>query len=147
MYKYVCADPDPDTMQRRALVDYTFSDGLRIPAGTSIFMPSRLLGRDPDLHSSADSFDATRWKRMREEGDASKFHFASLQDDMLPWGSGPHACPGRFMVQEVLKVIFINLVTKYDVKYAEGIDSRPPDFPQHTDSMPNLMAGLLFKER
>ena len=61
-------------------------------------------------------------------------------------GSGPHACPGRLMVQEVLKVICINLVTKYDIKYVEGIDSRAPDYPQHTDSMPNLMAGLLFKE-
>ncbi|KAH8660624.1 cytochrome P450 [Xylariales sp. PMI_506] len=136
-----------NTMQRRALVDYTFKDGLRIPVGTSIFMPSRLLGRDPDVHHDATSFDATRWKRMREQGDASKFHFASLQDDMLPWGSGPHACPGRFLVQEVLKVIFIQLLTKYDIKYAEGIDSRPPDLPHNTDFVPNLMAGLLFKER
>ena len=134
-------------MQRRALKDCTFSDGLRIPAGTSIFLPSRLLGHDPDLHLDAVKFDATRWKRMREEGDASKFHFASLQDDMLPWGSGPHACPGRFMVQEVLKVIFIHLVTKYDVKYSDGVESRPPDFQQNTDSMPNLMTVLLFKER
>ncbi|RDL36340.1 uncharacterized protein BP5553_05692 [Venustampulla echinocandica] len=139
--------PQHCTMQRRALEGYTFKDGLYIPAGTSIFLPSRLLGRDPDVHPDGAKFDAKRWKRMREEGDATKFHFASLQNDMLPWGSGPHACPGRFLVQEVIKIIFIHLVTKYDVKYSEGVESRPPDYLEHTNSIPNIMALLLFKER
>jgi cytochrome P450 len=134
-------------MQRRALEDYTFKDGLRIPAGTSIVMPSRLLGRDPDLHADAASFDAKRWKRMREQGDATKFHFASLEDTMLPWGSGPHACPGRFLVQEVIKIVFMRLVTKYDIKFSDGAESRPPDLRQHAGSNPNVMAMLLFKER
>jgi cytochrome P450 len=134
-------------MQRRALEDYTFKDGLRIPAGTSIVMPSRLLGRDPDLHTDAANFDAKRWKRMREQGDATKFHFASLEDTMLPWGSGPHACPGRFLVQEVIKIVFMRLVTKYDIKFSDGAESRPPDLRQHAGSNPNVMAMLLFKER
>ncbi|KAI0124122.1 cytochrome P450 [Xylariales sp. AK1849] len=136
-----------NTMQRMALVDYTFKDGLRIPAGTSIVIPSRLVGRDPEIHADAAQFDAQRWKRLREQGDATKFHFASLQDDMLPWGSGPHACPGRFLAQEIIKLIFIHLVTKYDIKYPEGVESRPPDLSQHANSNPNIMALLLFKER
>ncbi|KAH8196672.1 hypothetical protein TruAng_009169 [Truncatella angustata] len=136
-----------NTMQRRAIVDYTFKDGLRIPAGTSIVVPSRLLGRDSDLHDNALQFEANRWKRMREEGDATKFHFASLQDDMLPWGSGSHACPGRFLAQEIIKLIFIHLVTKYDIKFPEGVESRPPDLAENANSNPNVMATLLFKER
>jgi cytochrome P450 len=134
-------------MQRMALGDYTFKDGLSIPAGTSIVMPSRLLGLDPDLHSDPDRFDAERWKRIRKQGDATKFHFASLQDDMLPWGSGPHACPGRFLAQEILKLIFIHFVTKYDIKFPEGDGHRPPDLSDHGVSNPNMMAMLLFKER
>jgi cytochrome P450 len=126
--------------------DFTFKDGLLIPAGTSIVMPSRLLGRDPALHTGADKFDAQRWKRKRDEGDATKFHFASLEDNMLPWGSGPHACPGRFLVQEVIKMIFIGLVTNYDIKFADG-ESRPPDLLQHAGANPNAMAMLLFRER
>ncbi|KAH6649111.1 cytochrome P450 [Truncatella angustata] len=136
-----------NTMQRRAIVDYTFKDGLRIPAGTSIVVPSRLLGRDSDLHDNALQFEANRWKRMREEGDATKFHFASLQDDMLPWGSGSHACPGRFLAQEIIKLIFIHLVTKYDIKFPEGVESRPPDLAENANSNPNVMATFLFKER
>lgn len=48
---------------------------------------------------------------------------------MLPWGSGHNACPGRFMVQEVFKLIFINLVTKYDMRCVEGVESPPPRLP------------------
>ncbi len=136
-----------DTMQRRALEDWTFKDGLHIPASTSIFMPSRLLSRDPDVHPNGTEFDAKRWKRMREEGDATKFHFASLQDTMLPWGSGPHACPGRFLVQEIIKSLLIQLVTRYDMKFPEGVDRRPPDVPNQTSSFPDTRTPLLFKER
>ena len=136
-----------DTMQRRALQDYTFKDGLHIPAGTSIFMPSRLLSRDPDIHPHGASFDAHYWKRMREQGDSTKNHFASLQDTMLPWGSGPHACPGRFLVQEIIKSLIIHLVTKFDIKFPEGVDGRPPDVPNQTSSFPDVRTPLLFKER
>ncbi|KAF3015944.1 hypothetical protein E8E14_012074 [Neopestalotiopsis sp. 37M] len=136
-----------NTMQRMTLHEYVFKDGLRIPAGTPIVMPSRLLGLDPDLHANPEKFDARRWKRMREQGDATKFHFASLQDDMLPWGSGPHACPGRFLSQEIIKLILIHFVTTYDMKIPADDGHRPPDHPDHGTSNPNMMATLLFKER
>ncbi|KAK8101942.1 cytochrome p450 protein [Apiospora kogelbergensis] len=137
-----------NTMQRLAVVDYTFKDGLRIPAGTSIVVPSRLLGRDPDLHGrDADKFDAKRWLRRREQGDATKFHFASLQDDMLPWGSGPHACPGRFLAQDMIKLVLVHLLTQYDLKFPEGVEGRPADIPENTNSNPNMMAQILFKGR
>ncbi|KAL4903349.1 cytochrome P450 [Aspergillus multicolor] len=136
------------TMQRIALQDVTFSDGLRIPAGTWLQMPSRMHGRDSDVvpGGHGEEFDALRWKQLRQQGDATKFHFASVQDDMLPWGSGAHACPGRFLVQDVLKLIFIHLITKYDIKFAES-ESRPADLEDHTGTMPNIMSNVLFKER
>ncbi|KAK8010249.1 hypothetical protein PG990_009214 [Apiospora arundinis] len=137
-----------NTMQRLAVVDYTFKDGLRIPSGTSIVVPSRLLGRDPGLHGrNAGKFDAKRWLRKREQGDATKFHFASLQDDMLPWGSGPHACPGRFLAQEMIKLVLVHLLTRYDLKSPDGVEGRPADLPENTNSNPNMMAQILFKER
>jgi len=142
-------------MQRIALQDYTFKDGLlRIPAGTPIVMPSRLLGLDPDLHRDADRFDPSRWERRRREqggdgdGDAAnKFHFASLHDDMLPWGSGPHACPGRFLAQDIIKLVLVSFVMGYDIKIAGGDGRRPPDTPDHGTSNPNMGAMLLFRER
>ncbi|KAK5657868.1 hypothetical protein OQA88_2416 [Cercophora sp. LCS_1] len=137
-----------NTMQRLALQDYIFKDGLRIPAGTPLVMPSRLLGLDPDLHPAPEQFDPSRWKRMREQhGDATKFHFASVHDDMLPWGSGPHACPGRFLAQHMIKLILIHFVTRYDIKHGEGDGHRPPDMPDHGTEAPNMGAMLLFKER
>ncbi|RDW93031.1 cytochrome P450 [Aspergillus mulundensis] len=136
------------TMQRIALQEVTFSDGLRIPAGTWVHMPSRMHGRDSAVvpGGKGEEFDALRWKRLREEGDATKFHFASVHDEMLPWGSGAHACPGRFLVQDVLKVLFIHLVTKYDMKFVEG-EKRPTDWDEHTGTMPDVMASVLVRER
>ncbi|KAK4185837.1 cytochrome P450 [Podospora australis] len=138
-----------NTMQRMVLEPegYTFKDGLHLPQGTPMVMPSRLLGLDPDLHREADKFDATRWKKKREEGDATKFHFASIHDDMLPWGSGPHACPGRFIAQDIIKLILVHFVTQYDIKCAEGDGHRPVDTPDHATFNPNMGAMLMFKER
>ncbi|KAL4879214.1 cytochrome P450 [Aspergillus karnatakaensis] len=133
------------TMQRIALQDHTFKDGLQIPAGTWLQMSSRMHGSDPTIVPDGDKFDPMRWKKLRENGDVTKNHFASVHDEMLPWGSGAHACPGRFLVQDVLKLIFIHLLSKHDLAFENG--ERPADWDDNTGTMPNTGANILVKER
>ncbi|KAH6627324.1 cytochrome P450 [Chaetomium tenue] len=135
------------TLQRMAVEDFTFKDGLHLPAGTQIAMPNELIGLDPDLHENAETFDAKRFLRKREQIDPNKFHFASISEDMLPFGSGLHACPGRFLAQDVMKLMFIRLLTRYEFKYPEGVDSRPANIERHHNIMPNTGLSLLFKEK
>ncbi|KEY71951.1 hypothetical protein S7711_07100 [Stachybotrys chartarum IBT 7711] len=134
------------TMQRLAVTPYTFKDGLHIPSGTQVSIPNELLGLDPELHENADIFDAKRFLRVTQEGEINRFQFGAVCDNLLSWGSGHHACPGRFLAQEVMKLMFIQLLTNYQVQYPAGVKSRPADILRHHQIMPALAVPLAFKE-
>ncbi|MFC0222310.1 cytochrome P450 [Nocardioides zeicaulis] len=63
-------------------------DGRAVPAGGMVLVSPLLLGRSPDLvpgeEETLPRFDPARW------GDAARRPGA-----WLPFGAGPHACPGR----------------------------------------------------
>ncbi|KAI1127403.1 cytochrome P450 [Nemania abortiva] len=135
------------TMQRYAASPVTFKDGLCIPAGTQISCANHQVNLDPDLHPQAEQFDPKRALRQREQIDPNKFHFASVSDDAINFGSGFHACPGRFLAQEALKMMFIHLLMNYELKFADDTTVRPPDIKRNFNSMPNFTVPILFRER
>ncbi|KAK4222297.1 cytochrome P450 [Podospora fimiseda] len=139
------------TMQRMVVREegFLFKDGLRLPRYTQISMPNEMIGLDEELHGEdAKEFDAKRWLRKREEtGEGSRYHFASISDDMLAFGSGMHACPGRFLAQEVIKLMFVELLEEFEVRYPEGVEKRPGDILKHHNIMPNVGVELLFREQ
>jgi cytochrome P450 len=102
---------------------------------------------DTAIHSDPDTFDAYRHLRKRQESNTHKFHFASVSEDMLNWGAGRHACPGRFFAQETLKLLIIHLLTHYDFKHAEGTEEIPRFLPSNLFIVPNPALPILFKER
>lgn len=134
-------------MQRVAVVDWNFKDGLLIPAGTQLAFSNLQVALDEELHPNANTFDPKRYLRKREEIDPNKFHFASITDDSLHFGTGFHACSGRFVAQDAMKLIFFHLLTHYDLKYPEDGQKSPASIPLDFNIMPNVMAPLLFKER
>jgi len=85
--------------------------------------------------------------RKREAIDTHRYHFASASDDMLHFGGGNHACPGRFLAQESLKLMFVYLLTNYDFKLAEEHAKAPKLVARNLIAMPNMGVPILFKER
>ncbi|KAH6650455.1 cytochrome P450 [Chaetomium tenue] len=71
------------TMQRSAVVDYVFQDGLRLPKHTQILFPACEFNRDGDVHPNPDVFDPWRFLKMRKAGDPNKHHFAYVSDQMM----------------------------------------------------------------
>lgn len=147
------------TVQRMvASKPYTFKDGLlTLPVGATISFANSEYSFDSAIHPDAHTFDPKRHLRKRQQfvgtDNANKFHFASTEDTIV-WGSGPHACPGRFFAQEVLQMIFVHFLTMYDIKYppaeneekeGQGVHRRPPSLPMGFNIVPNVMAPLLFK--
>ena len=97
---------------------FTFKDGLHIPQFSQLAFPRYPYGMDADVNPDPETFDYKRHLRRRVgEDNATKFHFASVSDDTLAWGTGVHACPGRFLAQESLKLIFANLVARYEFRF------------------------------
>ncbi|KAM7189906.1 Ent-kaurene oxidase [Rhypophila sp. PSN 637] len=102
------------TLERMAVKAYTFKDGLHTPNHT-----------------------------QRVGDDATRFHFTSVSENTLTWGAGMHACPGRFLAGETLKLIFVNLVMGYEMKF----DKTPgPDRMMGMFMAPDNTATVMVKK-
>jgi cytochrome P450 len=126
---------------------WTFDDGLHIPAGTQLSFPNQQLNLDTDIHPDAGSFDAERFLRKRMQGDLNKHHFASVSEDSITWGSGYHACPGRFLAQDALKLLFIYLLENFDFKHAKDGQKRPKDMHHGFAIGPDITMPILFRRK
>jgi cytochrome P450 len=134
-------------MKRKAMKDFTFSDGTLIPKGTFVAVPSYAMHHDENIYADPHEFQGARFEKMRGQlspGEAARHQMISTNPEYLLFGYGRHACPGRFFAVNELKVILSHVVVHYDVKL-EG------EFPQqgwHGPSMvPNRNAAVLFKSR
>ncbi|KIJ58910.1 hypothetical protein HYDPIDRAFT_141191 [Hydnomerulius pinastri MD-312] len=109
-------------ISRKAVKDFTFSNGVRIPAGASVSIPVGWTHQNPEVYPDPQTFDVSRFALGdRDHGDPSH-----LDPDFLFFGYGKHACPGRSVAIRVIKCIVAQLVMKYDVRWAkEGFVPRP----------------------
>lgn len=128
------------------MTDYTFKDGLHVPAGTVVSFPNLRHNLDRSLVPEADTFDGKRWLRRRIGFNTSKFQFASTAEDAFDWGGGLHACPGRFMAEVTIKLILVYLVTKYDMKLTEGGPERPVESRRFMDLTPDTSMPVLIRD-
>ncbi|KAK7926620.1 cytochrome P450 [Apiospora marii] len=131
------------TVQRLALVPKTFHDGFHIPAGTQVMFANRQLNHDLDLYPDPERFDA---KRFYDRDGNNKHHFATVSDDFINFGSGFHACPGRFFAQDVIKLLLASLLIRYDFKYLEKGQKRPADMTDNLVVYPDVTVPILIKE-
>jgi cytochrome P450 len=79
-------------MTRKAMKDFTFSDGTVLPQGTIVAVAFQATRLDNGVYDNADKFDPFRFANMREEdGDDAKHSFVSTNPDYLAFGHGRHA--------------------------------------------------------
>ncbi|KAI0141717.1 cytochrome P450 [Xylariaceae sp. FL1272] len=136
------------TCQRFSLKSYTFKDGLHIPRGTVVSFPTASYNLDPASMSMADAstFNGKRWLHRRAGFHTSKYQFASLAEDSFDWGSGPHACPGRFMADITIKLILISLITRYDMKLVDDAKERPAESKRFLDLTPDTSTPVMIRD-
>ncbi|KIL65509.1 hypothetical protein M378DRAFT_76984, partial [Amanita muscaria Koide BX008] len=135
------------TMSRKALRDFTFSDGTTIPAGSTMAVPFNGVNTDPNDYSDPSVFDGFRFEKLRgQDGESMKHQITSLGVDYILFGNGRHACPGRFFVANELKVMLAHVVMNYDVKMADG-KGRPRNWQFGFRRAPDTTAQILFRKR
>jgi len=111
------------TSSRLVLRPFTFSNGVTIPAGTMISIPSSAVHRDERIFTNPDEFDGFRFAKLREsEGDNAnnRYKTISISQEHLPFGVGRHACPGRFFGVNEIKTLLAHIIVTYDIKFEEG---------------------------
>ena len=136
------------TFQRKALRPITLSDGNIIPAGTFTFSPANAINFDPNIYPDAQKFDGLRFYNLRQAApeNEKKYQLTSITKTQMQFGSGRHACPGRWFASHQIKVVLAALLKQYDIKLREG-EGRPKGLLFQTNQFPNLSAVILFKNR
>ncbi|KAE9395448.1 cytochrome P450 [Gymnopus androsaceus JB14] len=133
--------------RRKVLQDFTFSNGTTVPAGVTISVPSYVHHHDEALYENAYTFDAFRFYNMRSrEGESIKHQAISPNFDYLTFGTGRHACPGRFFAVYELKGLIAHILMLYDVKLEEeGVI--PPHKWRGSSKIPSQTGMVLFRKR
>ncbi|KAI3390348.1 hypothetical protein diail_10007 [Diaporthe ilicicola] len=137
------------TFNRRVARDLRFEDGITLPAGTYITMPSDSVARDPDIYPDPEHFDGFRFYERRMEGgkEANRHQFASTGPESLAFGQGKNACPGRFFAGVQIKVVVANVLLKYDISFPPGQQERPKNLYKGGLVRPDPRQKLVFVPR
>ncbi|KAF8209559.1 cytochrome P450, partial [Mycena galopus ATCC 62051] len=133
---------------------FRFSDGTVLPNGSFVCAAARAIHYDASNYKNATEFDGFRFARERAEHaathdltqDVFKRQMISTAGDFLPFGTGKHACPGRFFAATELKAMLAHVVINYDLK-AEVEGVRPPDNSFGLTIAPNASAKVRFRKR
>jgi len=146
----------PMIMHRKVVAKegFRFSDGTIIPHNSFVYVAARATHYDEANFENPTKFDGFRFARERAEHmanrdpsrDIFKRQMISTAVDHLPFGTGKHACPGRFFAATELKAMLAHLVLNYDVM-AEVEGVRPPDAIFSISIFPNPDGKVSFRKR
>ena len=130
-------------MKRIFRQSYTFSDGLYIPEGTYVCLPTYAIENDPARIPRPEAFDGLRSYRQRQEvhqssatipssmnGKGECHQFTSTEPTALNFGYGKSACPGRFFASLIIKILFVKLISEFEFKFLPG-SGRPKNIMAH----------------
>ncbi|KAM7190989.1 Cytochrome P450 [Naviculisporaceae sp. PSN 640] len=134
--------PQMASVHRLALKPFTFKEGTTIPAGTTLCLAATPIQNDPEFFTNPSEFDGFRFARQ-EDGQRMYTVNTSLKNSTF--GHGRHACPGRFFAINEIKLLMIELLSRYDVKLIPGTEPRRLFFGVTT--IPETKLKLLLRTR
>ncbi|KAI6005463.1 cytochrome P450 [Pisolithus albus] len=134
-------------LPRIAMSDLTLADGTFIPRGTTLSFPVNRMHHDDAVYENPDAFEPFRFtKTQSNELNGAGNQMTTLGPDLLLFGLGTHACPGRFFAATVLKTMLAHIVMSYDVKL-EDDTSRPKALCIGRSILPSPAAKVMFRKR
>ena len=137
-------------MPRIALKNYTFAEtGTLIPKGTFLNVATHDAHFDPDTYPDPTTFDGFRFYKLKSQavGNERYFDVTTTSTKSLSFGTGVHACPGRFFAANELKLMLAHVVLNYDIKFENGGVVRPLNKCFKESTIPDPTIKLLFRKR
>lgn len=134
-------------MVRKATGDIRLTNGFEIPKGTRLGVSSRG-SRDPRTFPNPDTFDAYRFVRLREQpGQENVWQLTTTRPEQIAFGHGLHACPGRFLAANEVKIALCHLLMKHDWR----LSSSSPQIKAVShgimlDSDPTVKVGVRIRQ-
>jgi len=128
----------------------TLADGTKIPKGATLSVPT-LASNDPSIFPNPDKFDGHRFYNLSQQAGstagAAKYQFVGTSNDHIIFGHGKHACPGRFLANNEIKILLIHLLHNYELKFTDGTLNRPKDMEVGADMVPNPTTTILIRSK
>lgn len=136
------------SMMRKVMVDQLklpgeSGDTCNLPKGAMVSILALPVHCDPEIFDEPLKFKPFRFAQPREEdydktgcpeGDPSVPQsttmvekFVSTGPTFLPFGSGRHACPGRFLLDFELKMIVAHILMNYDIALPDEYKGQRPE--------------------
>ncbi|MBS3929394.1 MAG: cytochrome P450 [Sphingomonadales bacterium] len=112
--------PPVPSLPRRALREFEFG-GYRIPAGTGVGISPSAVHKDPAHWPDPERFDPLRFT---PEQVANRHKYA-----WVPFGGGAHMCLGLHFAYMQIKVLMVQILTRYQIEVAEGYAPKWQAFP------------------
>ncbi|ETS77970.1 hypothetical protein PFICI_10032 [Pestalotiopsis fici W106-1] len=133
-------------MQRNARKEFKFSDGTVIPVGAKIGAVSRILQRDPEVFENPDVFDGFRFYQTEpSETKPSTMVNTGTNFHLFGHGRHPWQVQCRFLAVHEMKIMFAQLLLRYELKLAPG--TKPEPFFIATMCIPDTKLKVLFRKR
>ncbi|KAF2661050.1 cytochrome P450 monooxygenase-like protein [Lophiostoma macrostomum CBS 122681] len=130
---------------RVMLKSFKLQDGTLLPRKSHIAMPVNAIQNA--ITPDADTFDPMRYYNLRQRENEGHLHqFATTEQNVLNFGHGKYACPGRFFAALEIKSILVRLIMEYDWKLPDG-EARPENLKAHEFIFPNQEGVLYLKRR
>lgn len=134
------------SMQRYVEEPVTLSDGTVLPKGSRVMVISDFLEPSPAA-SPASEFDAERFLRLRQQPDQDKnWQFVSSSPEYMAFGHGKHACPGRYLAAQEIKIALCHLLMKYEWRFLPGTQ-RPESVTLEVTSIVPREAQVQIRKR
>ncbi|KFA79974.1 hypothetical protein S40288_10198 [Stachybotrys chartarum IBT 40288] len=143
------------SFERKVLRTFTLSNGQVIPAGSMLKVPSQAIMSDPAVFPNPDQFDPLRFYKLRQQtsvhengrvtSGARANQFVTSDKASLVFGFGRHACPGRFLAAEEIKMILVYMLRQYDIRLEEGETQRYDNLEFGASNLPDPTKTLRFK--
>ncbi|KAF5327947.1 hypothetical protein D9758_016776 [Tetrapyrgos nigripes] len=131
-------------IDRKTLKPFTFSDGTTLPTGTRIVVPQWAWHHDERHFTKPDTFEPFRFSDMRSNNangsnfESFKHQMATPDEDYIFFGTGRHACPGRFFAVNELKTLCAHVLLNYDI----CLEEKHKRDPGSVNADPNVGNGL-----
>ncbi|KIM21870.1 hypothetical protein M408DRAFT_333196 [Serendipita vermifera MAFF 305830] len=142
------------SLGRIVMQDFTFSNGVRVPAGEMIQAVATGVHRDPAYYSDPLEFKPWRFYELAQaetlstDRAATKYNMVGTSTTYLTWGLGKHACPGRWYATMIMKHLMAYLILHYDFKLPDSANGqRPADWNLTGACIPNTKANILLRRK
>ncbi|KIM23342.1 hypothetical protein M408DRAFT_332370 [Serendipita vermifera MAFF 305830] len=144
------------SLARIVMKDFTFSNGVCVPAGEMVQAVATGVHKDPAHYPEPLEFKPWRFydltqaeaKDTYDPRAAAKYDIVSTSPTYLTWGLGRHACPGKWYAAMIMKHLMAYLILHYDLKLPDSAKGkRPDDWVVAGACIPNTSARILLRRK